>query len=296
MSDKIWFFARGDTEHGPVTAKQIKALAETGKLRDDDLVWREGMPDWTLAAEVSEIFETESTATPDSTDLSDPSHDEGLHDPRLPSKSDASQAHPAPIDRPALSRKNKLSKLPSIRELGLGCIIGGVLLAFLARGCDMSHGRYAASLRTRVAYATATFENEWDAKKIQLEQRQQLLATQIAEDGNPLYRQQLLQVEEELANWSDDKSAARKQLQAGKWAHDRQAAGDATIGFQTLSFYRSLVFLLGALVLLGGLSAVSLRGIGPERWICLGMLAIALFSLFISGDAWTHLPAPPPVP
>ena len=75
-------------------------------------------------------------------------------------------------------------------------------------------------------------------------------------------------------------------------AQDRQTAADALASFYTLNFYRSLVFLLGAVVMLGGLSAVSLRGTAPERWICLAMLALAVCSLLISGDAFTSVPLP----
>lgn len=290
MSEKIWFFARGDTEHGPVTAKHIKALAESGKLRGDDLVWREGMADWTLAGEVSEIFEGDSPALIDSTDLPDSTQATNSSDERLPKKSDGSPTLPELAGRPALSRKKNL--LP-VRDLGIGCVIGGVMLAFLAKGCDISHAQYAANLRTRTAYASATFENAWAAKRKQLEQRQQTLADQVAQDENPLNRQQLQQVEAELASWENDKSAAQGELETGEWARSRQLAGDATVTYQTFSFYRFLVFFVGSFVLLAGLSLVSLRGVGPERWICLGLLAFAIYSLFIGGSPWPNLPTVP---
>ncbi len=289
MSDKIWFFARGDTEHGPVTAKHIKALAQNGKLRGDDLVWREGMPDWSLAGEVSEIFSTTPHAIGESDDSFATPQTHELGTEPAASLSDAIPAASVPSNRPALSRKHKFL---SLRDLGVSCIITGVLLVFLAKGCDLSHARYAASLQSRTDYALTTFENEWETKKIQLEQRQQALAQQAALDNNPLKRQQLQQVDDELKQWSSDKSSAQQQLQSGQWAQDRQTAADALASFYTLNFYRSLVFLLGAVVMLGGLSAVSLRGTGPERWICLAMLALAVCSLLISSDAFTSVPLP----
>jgi hypothetical protein len=45
-SEAIWYYAQDDREHGPVTAAYISGMARTGKLRPEDLVWREGMEDW----------------------------------------------------------------------------------------------------------------------------------------------------------------------------------------------------------------------------------------------------------
>ena len=38
MSESIWYYARGESEQGPISTAQIKALAATGALRRDDLV------------------------------------------------------------------------------------------------------------------------------------------------------------------------------------------------------------------------------------------------------------------
>src|SRR5262245_10616945 len=56
MADPVWYYARGEVERGPFTLTQIKALANASKLRPDDLVWKEGMDNWTAAKEVAELF------------------------------------------------------------------------------------------------------------------------------------------------------------------------------------------------------------------------------------------------
>ena len=56
MADPVWFYARGEVERGPFTLPQIRALANASKLRPDDLVWKEGMENWTAAREIAELF------------------------------------------------------------------------------------------------------------------------------------------------------------------------------------------------------------------------------------------------
>lgn len=41
-----WYYARGDQRMGPVDDTQIAALASTGQITGQTLVWREGMADW----------------------------------------------------------------------------------------------------------------------------------------------------------------------------------------------------------------------------------------------------------
>ncbi len=75
MSDAIWYYAQDDREHGPVTAAYITGMARTGKLRPDDLVWREGMEDWRPARIIKGLFTARdekggvATAEPDTTEV-----------------------------------------------------------------------------------------------------------------------------------------------------------------------------------------------------------------------------------
>lgn len=50
MADDKWLYSRGDNHQGgPVSAKELNRLAETGEVRPDDLVWKEGMDEWVPA-------------------------------------------------------------------------------------------------------------------------------------------------------------------------------------------------------------------------------------------------------
>ena len=56
MASSDWYYAKGNCQMGPVSSTELKQLSESGKLVADDLVWREGMPEWISAAKVKGLF------------------------------------------------------------------------------------------------------------------------------------------------------------------------------------------------------------------------------------------------
>jgi hypothetical protein len=56
MTEIQWYYARDDQRFGPVSTVELKRLADRGQLAPGDLVWREGMADWTEAAHVKGLF------------------------------------------------------------------------------------------------------------------------------------------------------------------------------------------------------------------------------------------------
>lgn len=51
-----WYYAKGDRKIGPITAAELKRLAQNSELLPDDLVWREGLRDWTAAKRIRGLF------------------------------------------------------------------------------------------------------------------------------------------------------------------------------------------------------------------------------------------------
>ena len=47
-----WFIARDGRQHGPVSDMEMRKLVELGHLRHNDLLWRQGFPDWRPAPAV----------------------------------------------------------------------------------------------------------------------------------------------------------------------------------------------------------------------------------------------------
>jgi hypothetical protein len=62
MAEVQWYYARNDQQFGPVSAAELKQLAEAGRLSPDDLLWREGMEQWTTAVNLRGLFATEDVA------------------------------------------------------------------------------------------------------------------------------------------------------------------------------------------------------------------------------------------
>jgi len=51
-----WFFARGGVQEGPVSAERLRELIARGELTREDIVWREGLPQWTPVCQVHELL------------------------------------------------------------------------------------------------------------------------------------------------------------------------------------------------------------------------------------------------
>jgi hypothetical protein len=56
MIETQWYYARDDQPMGPVSGAELRQLAEAGELQPDDLLWREGMEEWTTAINLGGLF------------------------------------------------------------------------------------------------------------------------------------------------------------------------------------------------------------------------------------------------
>jgi hypothetical protein len=60
-----WFYTRhGRAAPAPVSAAQLKQLADAGQLQPTDLVWQEGMAGWVTAAAIKGLFPYKPPADP----------------------------------------------------------------------------------------------------------------------------------------------------------------------------------------------------------------------------------------
>lgn len=57
MAGVEWFYGKDNKQQGPISAAQLKQLAESGHLQPTDLVWREGMAEWMAASKVKGLFD-----------------------------------------------------------------------------------------------------------------------------------------------------------------------------------------------------------------------------------------------
>ena len=62
MAPVEWYYARDNRQQGPISAVELKQLAETGQLKAEDLVWREGLGQWIAAGKVKGLFDDPAAA------------------------------------------------------------------------------------------------------------------------------------------------------------------------------------------------------------------------------------------
>ncbi len=57
-----WYYSHNGERHGPVSTSQLKEMAAAGRLRGDDLVWKDGMETWLPAGKVKGLILAASVA------------------------------------------------------------------------------------------------------------------------------------------------------------------------------------------------------------------------------------------
>jgi hypothetical protein len=91
---------------------------------------------------------------------------------------------------------------------------------------------------------------------------------------------------EDLNELRDEQREEQAEKEADEWADLEAAAVNARYSNQMWGPLREAVFIVGTILLSVGLLAVGFMGTGADRWICLIMLAIITFSLYVGGAAW----------
>lgn len=275
MSDPIWYYARGDSEQGPISTAQIKALAAAGALRREDLVWKEGMENWLPARDVDELFPTKKK---------EPSS--GKKEPTFRTEDGDNSTSPQPA-RPSSPRPHAAVELdvPQMtRWVGRALVILGMLIVLMSRGCDSLGLRRVARLQAIADSSEAEFQRQWQREKAKLEDEQ--LALNTKSSRSQADRQRLQKLSEEITDLDNSKRDEQLRLQRGTWQSQKDRATTADAENRMWSYWRRTGFLFGTMALALGLLAVTSTSEGPERWISLVMLAVLLYSVYSSNSVW----------
>ncbi|MBX9679109.1 MAG: DUF4339 domain-containing protein [Gemmataceae bacterium] len=59
-----WHYTKDGQQHGPMSAAELKALAQAGKLAPTDMVWKAGMAEWKVASSVKGLFPASAPDAP----------------------------------------------------------------------------------------------------------------------------------------------------------------------------------------------------------------------------------------
>jgi hypothetical protein len=150
----------------------------------------------------------------------------------------------------------------------------------ISKGCDGLSQRYVRRLEARRDWATRDFEARWTQKLAPIET--QLTAASATGDNQT----RILQLETQKNQIIGDREKQRRNLEQTDWRDFNDSARQAEMTHRMSGFWREIAFFIGTFAFTGGLLALSLNGDGPERWMCLIILAILAFSLYVGGSSW----------
>jgi hypothetical protein len=167
---------------------------------------------------------------------------------------------------------------------GRPLLFGGLFLVMFTRGCDSLADRYAARLVASSEVAEVQFNDAWAAKRAKLETERDALNATDERSLDDNVRLETIQTQLNTLSEQMRKERAEKQVE---WNELRTSARDAQANTRIWAYWRQLVFLPAALVFVAGLILVGSAAEGAERWLCLSMLAIVVYSLFVGGVVWS---------
>jgi hypothetical protein len=166
------------------------------------------------------------------------------------------------------------------RFVGQPLLLIGLMLVLLAKGCDSVGNRYLERLNGKLVLAKSAFDASWERQLADVKERIDKLQT----EGDP--GGELEVAAEQLAQLQKKKAEELREKEQKDWRDLEVAASNADSENKVWRYYRELVFVGGTILLTMGLLAVGFTGEGAQKWICLIMLAIITFSLYVGGSAW----------
>lgn len=185
------------------------------------------------------------------------------------------------------------------RLSGLACLLIGLIFVLLARGCDSLANRSALATVARYQLEQTDFNNEWEDKREELDEKIKTLQDDLqqadAPDETESIRSRLDDTRKDLQELDEDQQRARRNKERGDWKFLKRDAENAVENNALGRFWRELLFVIGTVILSLGLLTVGFTGQTHERWICLIMITIITFSIYIGGMAWMDSVQPPRV-
>ena len=169
-----------------------------------------------------------------------------------------------PIPTPRSTGPGFFRSLLSAVALGKVLILAGLTLVVLARGGDRIAARGVDRAKAKAELAPAEFNRLWDAR---IQEAQ-------AEGDNKA-----------VQGFRDSKAKKMKDLR-DQWRELSDEAALAAIHNRINGYWLEWLYTLGSIVLAVGLLLLGFYGAGTERAVCLVMLAILTFALFVGGASF----------
>jgi len=163
--------------------------------------------------------------------------------------------------------------------LGKAALIAGLILVVFSRGCDSVGNRGAARRRAKVEQVRSEFAEKWEREEIKR-------GLKLSADSYRNYEEV-----EKLTNarkqFEKERQEDREGLERGKWLDLESDARVAEANNVSQGYWREWLFLIGSLALVVGALTVAFAGAGGERIVCLIIVGLIVFSIYVGGMAWT---------
>ena len=137
-------------------------------------------------------------------------------------------------------------------------VLVGLALVLLAKGGDTIGARAVDRAKARKTIAQNEFNDQWEGK---------------LEAAKP----------EERAKLQQEKRKEEADLAKAQWRQLDRGARDAQVDRDIHAYWLAWTYVGGSIVLVAGLLFVGFYGTGAERMVCLIMIAIITFSLYVGG-------------
>ena len=170
------------------------------------------------------------------------------------------EAVPAPAEGEAAGLGRSLARLRGPLALGKLAVLVGLVVVLLARGGGVISSLGVARAQAKTSLARSDFDAEWQAR---------IQAARKDKDTK------------KVASLQAARDKTRAELTDGEWADLDRAARNASTNQKILVYWLEWLFWLGSIVLVIGLLLVAFYGTGAERVVCLIMIAVITFSIYV---------------
>ena len=180
-----------------------------------------------------------------------------------------------------LGRQRNPNLFEQIQLIGYPCLVIGFLLVISGKGWDSLGNRWASRLNANSQIAEQKFNARYESRINEYQAEIDAIT-----DGNQPNGEQITRLNKQIADLKKEQSQQRSKLSKTTWFDMKVNARMAYANNQSWGFYRELLFVFGSMVLSVGLLVVGITGNPSEKWVCLIMLAIVTFSIYVGGFAW----------
>ncbi len=195
------------------------------------------------------------------------------------------EATAAPVKpRKKASRMPQIEVATAVRYGAQAILMLGLMLVLCARGCDTLGNREAARLQAKAKLAKDQFNDTFETRRSSIQAQIEDLNNK--KDSSKEDNTRVKELREKLSDIEKDRTKQSKEKTTGEWRSMEIDARDAAANNVMSAYWRELLFVFGTAIFSLGLLALGFNGQGAERWICLSMLAIIVFSLYVGGVAW----------